>query len=352
MAGGNANSGTWFRECIALNTTIVMPTAFTNSTVVQMFRETANASNIKNVVYLGDMESIAWSERNHHINFIFANPNDTDISSVTFSSFYNNLNSDCYFYFCSTGYRYTMAVASADKIADTLVKNSYRHLHNPNADSYKDATCTDAAGDYQFCFCGTPIGFVQNGSDALGHVYNNVINMYFENNNYYADATYVYACPQCEKDVERDETNTSLFTKSGFSASEDDFGDVVFIVYINDKNIKAYLNKNEGVELSYGLVASANVTGTPLSYVNGKVEADKNTVKIDMTGLSYNKLTMRVKNVGDYSLHCAGYVSFDGVISYLNHETVDNTAATVSLSVIDAMLNPVTPPPSNEEQVA
>ena len=35
-AGGNVSSGTWFRDCIGLNTTIVMPKAFTNSTVVQM----------------------------------------------------------------------------------------------------------------------------------------------------------------------------------------------------------------------------------------------------------------------------------------------------------------------------
>ena len=156
-AGGNASSGTWFRECSSLNKTIVMPEAFTNSTVVQMFRETASSNNVKNIVYLGDMESIAWSERNHHINFIFANPNDKDISSITFSSFYNNLNSDCYFYFCSTGYKYTMAKADATAVAATKVENSYCHILNPDpkASTIVKPTCITAGYEQGSCFCGT-----------------------------------------------------------------------------------------------------------------------------------------------------------------------------------------------------
>ena len=187
------------------------------------------------------------------------------------------------------------------------------------------------------------------------HIYNNIVNKIFPtieggSLDYYADATYVYACPQCETNVNRLEKGTSLFTKSGFSANEEDMTDVVFIVYINYANIEAYLSENEGVEIVYGLVASANTTGTPLTYANGKVEAAANTVKIDMTGLSYNKLTMRVTNVGNYSLHCAGYVSYNGEISYLNHKTVDETAAKVSLSIIDTMLNGTTNGSGDNEQ--
>ena len=228
----------------------------------------------------------------------------------------------------------------------TKVENATSiHAHSPRLDAYMEATCTDAAGDYQFCFCGTPIGFVQNGSDALGHIYTNIIEKIYPtieggSIDYYADATYVYACPQCETNVNRLEKGTSLFTKSGFSANEEDMTDVVFIVYINYANIEAYLAENEGVELSYGLVASANTTGTPLTYADGKVEAASNTVKIDMTGLAYNKLTMRITNVGDNSLHCAGYVSYNGEISYLNHETTNEEAAIVSLSIINDMLFP------------
>ena len=209
------------------------------------------------------------------------------------------------------------------------------------------ATCTTAEGDFTFCFCGKELSFVkaENGEEALGHIYTNIIEKIYPTIeggalDYYADATYVYACSQCQTDVERLEKGTSLFTKSGFSANEEDMTDVVFIVYINYANIEAYLAENEGVELSYGLVASANTTGTPLTYADGKVEAAANTVKVDMTGLVYNKLTMRITNVGDNSLHCAGYVSYNGEISYLNHGAVDEEADIVSLSIINDMLFP------------
>ena len=73
-AGGNVSSGTWFRDCASLNNTIVMPEAFTESTVVQMFRGIASSSQQKNVVYLGRITNYAWSEMNKYINFVFANP--------------------------------------------------------------------------------------------------------------------------------------------------------------------------------------------------------------------------------------------------------------------------------------
>lgn len=324
------------------------------------------------LVFLGRIDRLSLSKEDNteYITYMFANKANTSFENTkigtgltTDGDHYANKQEEMYIIFChankGAGEKYKVSFTKESVTFNgnsrwlftpvmTLVEGASTHAYNGKPAETKDATCTEAAGEYTYCFCGVDVSFVQKGSDALGHVYNNVINMYFENNNYYADATYVYACPRCETDVNQVEKGTSLFTKSGFSASEDNMTDVVFIVYINDKNIKAYLNKNEGVELSYGLVASANVTGKPLSYVDGNVVTGENTVKVDMTGLSYNKLTMRVTNVGDYSLHCAGYVSFNGTISYLNHETVDETAATVSLSVIDSILNPVTPPPADE----
>ena len=172
-AGGNVSSGTWFRDCVGLNKTIVMPVAFTSSTVVQMFRDTATSSNRKNVVYLGDMESIAWSERNRYISFIFANPADTDISSVTFSNFYNNLNNDCYFYFCSTGYRYTMAAANATAVAETKVENTYNHIMSPKlTETTSKATCIANAVETQYCFCTFKMheGEVANSATGI-HIY-------------------------------------------------------------------------------------------------------------------------------------------------------------------------------------
>ena len=99
----------------------------------------------------------------------------------------------------------------------------------------------------------------------------------------------------------------------------------------------------------YGLVVSANINGKPLTYNENKVESGANSIKIDMSDANYSKLTVKVSNVASYSLHCCGYVSMGGEIAYLNHETVDATAKTVSLETIDAMLNPTTPPVVDEE---
>jgi hypothetical protein len=283
------------------------------------------------------------------------NENDVDLEDVTFTNTAASKKTEgAYVYFCQSGTKYEIVGNSNDLLAVELTEGESLHVHNPKADKYCEATCTTAEGDYTFCFCGKPMTFVkaENGKEALGHIYETIVDKVYPTVegvgfDFYADATYVYACPQCQTNVERLEKGTSLFTKSGFSANEDDKADVVFIVYANYKNIKEYIAENN-VELMYGLVVSANITGAPLSYADGKIQSAANTVKADMTGSNYNKLTMRVTNVGELSLHCAGYVSLNGEISYLNHGTVDKTATTVSISIIDSILNPQTPSEGDE----
>ena len=290
-AGGNVSSGTWFRDCIGLNTTIVMPEAFTNSTVVQMFRETANASNIKNVVYLGDMETIAWSERNHHINFIFANPNDKDISSVTFSSFLNNLNSNCYFYFCSTGYKYTMAKASVDDVAATKEENQYWHVANPKETEETDATCTENKGVTTYCFCGEKIGTVEEENTALGHDHTIFIGLVYES--FLKEGNYKYQCARCD-DVNSEQKASALFTCLGYSAPEDGRGGIAIGFTVNNVAITEYERVTEKT-VSYGIFA---VLKDKLKdsdvFVNG--EANESAVVGDVT--KYATAAFEIKIVG------------------------------------------------------
>ena len=167
-AGGNVSSGTWFRECASLNNTIIMPEAFTESTVVQMFRGIASSSQQKNVVYLGRITNYAWSEMNKYINFVFANPGNTDLDTITFTSFYNRNNENCYFYFCHTGFRYTMAKANADEVAATKVENTYCHIAQKT--ETQNATCILPKMTADFCFCGQFIpGTETTEGAALGH---------------------------------------------------------------------------------------------------------------------------------------------------------------------------------------
>ena len=100
-------------------------------------------------------------------------------------------------------------------------------------------------------------------------------------------------------------------------------------MYANAENIKAY-SEFKTISVAYGLVVSANTNGTPLTYADGSLTESSNTVKINMTGTDYNKLTVRVSNIGSFALHCNGYIVVGEELFYLNHATVDTTAQTIT----------------------
>ena len=200
---------------------------------------------------------------------------------------------------------------------------------------------------------------VVEGSEALGHKYDNLTGKYYpavsETNtapNYFANVMHQYFCSQCNENVEKAEPNTNLFTEYGYSASEEDASKISYIVYANAELISAYA-EYKGVEVKYGLVVSASPSGTPLTYADGKLVADATTVKVEMSGTSYNKLTVMVTNVPtNMALHCNGYIAVDGAISYLNHKVVENTAATVTHADIIALIKSQNQGSGDEEAVA
>ena len=351
-AGGNASSGTWFRDCIGLNTTIVMPEAFTNSTVVQMFRETANGSNIKNVVYLGDMESIAWSERNHHINFIFANSNDTDISSVTFSSFYNNLNNNCYFYFCSTGFRYTMAKASADEVAATKEENSYCHIRNPRADKTTEATCTLPAGAYTYCFCGVIMtSDIVEGSVALGHTdLNAIVEYYYKNNNYFETSYKKFTCTRegCGEEIDTQNGIPALFKAMGMTVPDYGISALCHAIKIETDAVKEYnAYLGEGNEIKYGVLAGVVIDGNKPVGADGKSNCDAIVMGFESTNFSIVQLKLTGLEKANKQLYCGAYAVVDGTVSYLYEGTVSEYAT--PLIVNNGILDQTTPETTVEE---
>ena len=318
-AGGNASSGTWFRDCAGLNTTIVMPEVFVNSTVVQMFRETASANNIKNVVYLGNMESIAWSERNHHINFIFANPKDTDISSVTFSAFYNNLNNDCYFYFCSTGYKYTMSVAQ-DKIAGTKEENSYCHIVDPSKSETTKPDCVTNSFEATYCFCGADIAKTEIEGSALGHSHTVYLDLVYES--FMKDGYYSYKCERCE-DVNNETKAYALFACLGYSSPENGGNGLAITFTVNKDAVSKYEAKKG--KISYGAFAVAKnklgtgdvlkADGTPIDYAI-KAEVSKEFTGFDLRITGFNTTEQKA-----ILLALGAYVIYGDKISYLQDGT-------------------------------
>ena len=361
--------GVEFRSCKNINDVIVFPTTFTSISATEgPFAWCGTSTSPKTYVFLGDMETFCFGPRDgryNNVSFFFANPNDEGVTSMTFKIAYPSAPTNCYAYFCASETYYDLNFkAPSEKYVVTgnefktysYTEDMAQHLHSPRLDAHEDATCTSAAGSFTYCFCGKEISFVaEEGSVALGHIYDdsNIVEKILptlENGkvDFYSDSTYVYACPQCSTDISRVEVGTSFFTKSGYSSNEEDKANVVFVIVANYKNIQQYVGENDA-EIAYGVVVSANTTGTPLSYVDGQVKEGANTVKVDMTNTSYSKMTVKVTKVGDLSLHCCGYISFNGEISYLNHATVDDTALEVSLSIINSILNPQVTPPVEED---
>ena len=270
-ADGNVDKGTWFRDCAGLNNIIVMPEAFTESTVVQMFRGTASASQRKTVVYLGKMTNYAWSEMNKYIDFVFANPANTDISTLTFTDFYNKNNENCYFYFCSTGYKYTMAKSSVEEIAKTLETNSYCHVKKETRS--QEATCTLPKMTADFCFCGQFIpGTETPEGDALGHNYTGAYTCYFTS---VTEAG--KKCTACVNGcgIDKEEALAPVYTALGVSVNEFSVAPYSFSSgYDVDLTSKALYEETMGVKIQLGF--AFNSAGT---FTSGDVTLDSFALK-------------------------------------------------------------------------
>lgn len=342
-AGGNASSGTWFRDCFALNNTIVMPEAFTESTVAQMFRRIASSSEQKNVVYLGKITNYCWSEMNKYINFVFAHPENTDLSTITFTAFYNKNNENCYFYFCSTGYRYTMGKASVDEIAATKEENSYCHIRNPLADVTDDATCLLPAGEYTYCFCGKMLSSkTVEGSVALGHNKAGAqISMYFPQGkdgayNYFVNATEEYECQRCKETVKNVIEESALFTKKGISIPE--FEKSNAINHTIGLNLEAIDNYNKylgaGNEIKYGVFAGLEIEGGNPINADGTSNGNYVMLGLENTDVDYSIIELKIMGItnAEQGLYCSAYVIEGEGVTYLYEGNATKTATAITLN--------------------
>jgi len=297
-ADGNVSSGTWFRDCAGLNNIIVMPEAFTESTVVQMFRGTASASQRKTVVYLGKMTNYAWSEMNKYIDFVFANPANTDISTLTFTYFYNKNNENCYFYFCSTGYKYTMAKSSVEEIAKTLETNSYCHVKKETRS--QEATCTLPKMTADFCFCGQFIpGTETPEGDALGHNYTGAYTCYFTS---VTEAG--KKCTVCVNGcgIDKEEALAPVYTALGVSVNEFSVAPYSFSSgYDVDLTSKALYEETMGVKIQLGFAFNSADT-----FTSGDVTLDSFALK-----------TVNATETVDYK-----FARHDFVMSYATDEHI------------------------------
>lgn len=303
-AGGDFNKNSTFRNCKNLNDVLVFGTKVTTLQNDCFFQA---APEIK-VVFLADTTKImcgAWGAS--HI--YFANLADVDATSagLTLKTEYGPWGGTAYY--CNA-------------------EGNTNHLYLVKANTAP--TCTENGVNGFKCFCGVA------SADAtvvpkLGHEKNELLAKYFAEINgtldYYSDMITEHSCTRCQDVVYGTAEASALFTKKGYSYS-DDTSAFSYTVYVNYDAIKSY-----NAELIYGIVVSANTSGTPISYVDGKVSHGDKAIALEFqnTDVAYSIITAKLTNVAEgKSLHLSAYCVDGGKVSYLGNDTVTTVCEAIS----------------------
>ncbi|MBQ3589722.1 MAG: leucine-rich repeat domain-containing protein, partial [Clostridia bacterium] len=183
-------NGNDFAYCEQINSCLVFPSTFTKiSTENGPFIN--NGKNNKKggitVVFLGKMTEFCYATqdgRSNNITFVFANPENTGIASLT--KWYlpqTHKPSNCYAYFCAGKVSYDLSsfgpsssgytASETDFAKTTYTEQTQPHFQNPNGATSRDANCLEKASTFKTCFCGKEYDVViDETSTALGHIYN------------------------------------------------------------------------------------------------------------------------------------------------------------------------------------
>ncbi len=273
----------------------------TNSWAFENVQYDGNGSK-PTVVFKGDVSSINVGYWNLE-KIYFANENDIDAVSA-------GITGSKTFVFCN-----------ADGNTD--------HIYLEKANT--PPTCTEEGVTGYKCFCGLASD-ESTVVPALGHEKNELLNKYFASVNgtldYYSDMITEHSCTRCDEIIKGTEEGTALFTKKGYSYSENDATTFSYTIYVNQDAIKAY---NEA--LLYGIVVSANANGAPISIVDGALTHDNKTIIVEFqsTDVAYSIITAKLTGVtATTELHLSAYCVDNDAVSYLGHSSVDKIAETIS----------------------
>ncbi|MBO5338456.1 MAG: hypothetical protein J6A96_02015 [Clostridia bacterium] len=278
-----------------------------------------NGAKACTLVFLGDMGDISttgtsWTKQTA---IYFCNEADTD------SSCYN-----------------TNTTNIASKFVYCHAEGNTEHLSEKTEE--KAATCTEAKGVYEYCFCGKIINSTTEG-DPLGHEQGELVSKYFPaivggdgSLNYFADMVTEHDCTRCDAIIKGTELNTALFAADGYSIPEkDDSTCISHTIKVNKTNVAKY-EALTGDKVDYGVVAGTSTSlSSPVVINNGEIEADTYALVGDMTGTEYTKLVIKVTGLepGD-EISCNAYIVFNKdseKIYYLCGSTVTKTALAKSL---------------------
>lgn len=342
--------GCEFKDCQQINRYVVFPTGVTQITAWEGAFSNTGINNTKGAVtyvFLGDMTTFCYSARDNrykNVSYVFANANDTSISSLTkFQLGYKAAAVNSYMYFCAGNVAYDLSSFTAGSesyiVQETdFTKTEYTdenqpHFSNPRKAVVTPADCLNARKEVQECFCGAPMGEKTIGT-ALGHNHDltkgaSITDIVYENGYMSAGAKEI-KCSRCDvKDY-----NTAvdaLFNGLVYSVAEQGFG--ICVKYNINKDAVA-ICKDAGKTVSFGVVAimADKVEGNGPLANDGTVSTQRNVIAADVTADNLCSVTLRIsgdentwKSNADKAIYVLGYATDGEDLEYLG--TASETAA-------------------------
>ena len=313
-AGITSVVGEIFKNCKNLNDVIVFNENITSISDGWAFC----GANSVTLVFLGDVESLstsgaAWTKQ-------------TAI------------------YFCNeadTGYTGNANVAS--KFVYCNAEGNTTHLKEKTEAT--EATCTQAGGLYDICFCGKAFAGIENpDAPALGHDKEGaVVTICYPTVNgvtdFFQNAIHSYTCQRedCGIKVDEVKAESALFTEKGYSKETYEGGSAfTYGIKLNKDAEKAYVEN--GNVVSYGFIIGAETDGG----TNGNImnaDGTTNLQKYVLTDFAVSAYeTFSIYNVRMFgldetqlsqSVYCCAYVIDNGEVYYIG-ESITKQAIMVS----------------------
>ena len=345
-----------FQGCNKINDVVVFPvdvTKIANPKTTQgaFFGIGSGRTTSVSLIFLGDMDEIIIRQNDSsyfNVNFVFVNPADLDLNSVTFivGSANNKKQTNSYAYFCKSGISYDMSsfvaknattytILETDYTKTVYTEENQPHFANPKAAGVTEATCTTNRFLANKCFCGAVMDKVEEENTALGHSNTIFTGLFYEN---YMEKGYRgYKCDRCG-DINSDQKVAALFVWKGFSVSEQADANGCYSVtqgfYVDMEAIKAYAAIK--TDFAFGVVASVGKEN-PISVVDGAVVADNNVIFAPISknangelSVVHNYFDIKVTGIDENNLSTQiafnGYVVDGGEVYYLHAGETSETA--------------------------
>lgn len=277
--------GCEFKDCKQLNRYVVFPTGVTQINAWEGAFSNTGINNSKGAVtyvFLGDMDVFCYSARDNrykNVSFVFANPNDVDVTSFTKMQLgYRAAAVNSYAYFCAGNVVYDLSsftppsesyIVQANDFKKTVnTEDTQIHFQNPKAPTSQAATCLEGATVFKTCFCGAKYDIhADEANPALGHIYNfsSITSIVYAD--YTANGVFCCACDRegCKGVVNETIEDSYLFTYLGYSKNA--YGDMC-VSYTINKEFLQYYKTLKGEDFKFG------VLGTIIDF-------DENGVMID-----------------------------------------------------------------------